>query len=79
MFWRNYYLISYFLGGKNRENDVLKNEKVSDTKENIVKNIGDKVTWCELWVRLMRIDQTNVVVPQLSHTLTYMNEFQIEN
>ena len=64
---------------KNRENDVLKNEKVSDTKENIVKNIGDKVTWCELWVCLMRIDQTNVVVPQLSHTLTYMNEFQIEN
>ena len=57
-----------------------KNEKVVDTKENnIVKTIGDKLTWCELWVRLMRIDQTNVVVPQLSHTLTYMNEFQIEN
>ena len=79
MFWRKNYLISYIFGGKNCENDVLKNEKVSDTKENIVKNIGDKVTWCELWVCLMRIDQTNVVVPQLSHTLTYMNEFQIEN
>ena len=33
-----------FFWWKNRENDVLKNEKVSDTKENIVKNIGDKVT-----------------------------------